>query len=213
MSGPIFVPKFNAGTVRWFGVHLGVYQRYVDYLARRRVQGGSSRENQNYTSEIVGYWVLRKFAQVFFHAKGNQIPWLSAHQQQIGTPIKKIKAMQRMFPPRSVKNLKHYIGILSFYQDCFKKRSHVLSSLTKLAAECGKHKGAKVSKQNVLGNGRKSIKKRSKNWRRWSVSARISRFFKAISIIFGCFGLSTRSNADTGVLFYFGSLIKHNTTI
>ena len=57
---------------------------------------------------------------------------------------KKIKAMDRMLPPRNVKELKRYIGMVNFYRDCFEKRSHILAPLTKLAAKCGKRKGAKA---------------------------------------------------------------------
>ena len=59
---------------------------------------------------------------------------------------KKIEAMERILPPRNVKELKRYIGMVNFYRDCFEKRSQVLAPLTELAAECGKHKGSKAKR-------------------------------------------------------------------
>ena len=47
---------------------------------------------------------------------------------------KKIEAMDRMKPPTNVKQLKRFIGMVNFYHDVFKKRSHILAPLTKLAA-------------------------------------------------------------------------------
>ena len=43
--------------------------------------------------------------------------------------------MDRMLPPRNVKELKRYIGMVNFYRDCFERRSHILAPLTELAAD------------------------------------------------------------------------------
>ena len=57
---------------------------------------------------------------------------------------KKIKAMQWMLPPKNVKQLKRYLGMVMFYRDCFEKRSHILGPLTELAGNCGLRKGQKA---------------------------------------------------------------------
>ena len=57
---------------------------------------------------------------------------------------KKIEAMERILPPKNVKQLKRWIGMINFYRDCFEKRSQILAPLTELAAECGKRKGTKA---------------------------------------------------------------------
>ena len=56
---------------------------------------------------------------------------------------KKLEAIQRILPPTNVKQLKRFIGMVTFYRDVFPRRSHVMSPLTDLAAECGKRKGSK----------------------------------------------------------------------
>ena len=54
---------------------------------------------------------------------------------------KKLVAIERIKPPRSLKQLKRFIGMINFYCDIWEKRSHILAPLTKLAAETGKLKG------------------------------------------------------------------------
>lgn len=56
---------------------------------------------------------------------------------------KKLEAIQRVLPPTNVKQLKRFISIVTFYCDVFPRRSHIMSPLTDLAAECGKRKGSK----------------------------------------------------------------------
>ena len=54
---------------------------------------------------------------------------------------KNIELMQQMQPPRNVKELKRFIGMINFYCEKFEKQSHVLAPLNKLAGECSKIKG------------------------------------------------------------------------
>ncbi|CAJ1931848.1 unnamed protein product [Cylindrotheca closterium] len=43
---------------------------------------------------------------------------------------KKIKAILRLEPPKSVSELRSFIGTVTFYRDMFPKRSHILAPLT-----------------------------------------------------------------------------------
>ena len=60
------------------------------------------------------------------------------------TQPKKIEAISRVLPPTNVKQLKRFLGMITFYRDIFKRRSHIMAPLTDLAAECGKRKGQKA---------------------------------------------------------------------
>ena len=53
---------------------------------------------------------------------------------------KKIKAMNRVLPPKSSKQLCRFLGMINFYRDVFKRRSHILASLNALAAATAKQK-------------------------------------------------------------------------
>ena len=57
---------------------------------------------------------------------------------------KKIKAIDRILPPNNVKQLKHFLGMITFYRDLFERRSHIMAPLTDLAGKCGKRKGQKA---------------------------------------------------------------------
>ena len=59
---------------------------------------------------------------------------------------KKLVVIERIKPPSSLKQLKRFIGMINFYRDIWEKRSHILASLTKLAAETGKSNGSNKKK-------------------------------------------------------------------
>ena len=47
----------------------------------------------------------------------------------IGPQPKKIEAIERVLPPQNSKQLKRFLGMINFYRDVFKRRSHILSPL------------------------------------------------------------------------------------
>lgn len=55
--------------------------------------------------------------------------------------LKKIEAMTHILPPMNSKQLKRFIGMVNFYEDIWKKQSHILAPLTNHAAVTGKKKG------------------------------------------------------------------------
>ena len=58
----------------------------------------------------------------------------------IGPQPKKIKAMDRVLPPKNSKQLCRFLGMTTFYCNVFKRRSHILAPLNALAAATAKHK-------------------------------------------------------------------------
>ena len=50
---------------------------------------------------------------------------------------KKVKAILAIEPPKSVKMLRSFLGIVQYYRDLWEKRSEMLAPLTDLVAECG----------------------------------------------------------------------------
>ena len=67
----------------------------------------------------------------------------------IGPQPKKIEAMERILPPTSSKQLKWFLGMINFYRDVFKRRSHILSPLNDLAAAIAKQKKGEKKKPKV----------------------------------------------------------------
>ena len=69
------------------------------------------------------------------------------------TQPKKIEAIMRVPPPMNVKQLKRFLGMITFYRDVFERQSHIIAPLTDLTADCGKRKGKRRSRR---GNGKNS---------------------------------------------------------
>lgn len=50
---------------------------------------------------------------------------------------KKVKAILAIEPPKTIKGLRSFLGIVQYYRDLWEKRSEMLAPLTDLVAECG----------------------------------------------------------------------------
>jgi hypothetical protein len=63
-------------------------------------------------------------------------------------------------PPNNVKELRHFLGKVQYYQDMWAKRSEILAPLTDLAGECGKTKTTKrIRPRRNLSGGIQFINK------------------------------------------------------
>jgi hypothetical protein len=54
--------------------------------------------------------------------------------------IKKVQAKLAIQPPNNVKELRHFLGMVQYYQDMWAKRSEMLAPLSDLVGECGERK-------------------------------------------------------------------------
>ena len=50
---------------------------------------------------------------------------------------KKVAAILALTPPKNVRELRHFLGLVQYYQDLWEKRSNTLAPLTDLVGECG----------------------------------------------------------------------------
>ena len=57
---------------------------------------------------------------------------------------KKIEAVTRLQRPKTVKQLKRFLGMVNFYRDTWAKRSHILAPLSDLISELGAKKQTKT---------------------------------------------------------------------
>ena len=58
----------------------------------------------------------------------------------------KVSAILAILPPRNVKSLRKFLGIIQYYRDVWEKRSELLAPLTDLVGECGHTKTTKKHK-------------------------------------------------------------------
>ena len=71
----------------------------------------------------------------------------------------KVQAMLALAPPRNVKELHRFLGMVQYYRDLWARRSKILAPLISLVGECGQTKVTKSKgPERFLGIGLKSIK-------------------------------------------------------
>ncbi len=74
---------------------------------------------------------------------------------------KKVQTILALNPPNNVKELRHFLGMVQYYQDMWARRSEMLVPLTDLVGESGETKTTRMNttKKN-LGGGIHFINKR-----------------------------------------------------
>ena len=63
----------------------------------------------------------------------------------------KISAILAILPPKNVKELRSFLGVIQYYRDIWWRRSHPVSPLTDLIAECGKSRTKKRNPKSGTG--------------------------------------------------------------
>ena len=58
---------------------------------------------------------------------------------------KKVSAILALLPPKNVKQLRRFLGMVQYYRDLWLRRSHLLAPLTDLVGECGCTKAERAS--------------------------------------------------------------------
>ncbi len=67
---------------------------------------------------------------------------------------KKVQAILVLNPPNNTKELRHFLGIVQYYQDMWARCSEMLAPLTDLVRECRETKPPKrIRQRNNLGSG------------------------------------------------------------
>jgi hypothetical protein len=61
--------------------------------------------------------------------------------------------------PNKVKELRHFLGMVQYYQDMWVTRSEMLAPLTNLVGECGETKTTRMKTKKKLGGGIQFINK------------------------------------------------------
>ena len=99
---------------------------YKDHLAKiaqvfARLQNAGFRVNLRKSSfaidkvEYLGFWLTR--------------------DDGIQPQPKKVEAIQRLQPPKTKRQLRHFLGMINYYRDMWKRCSHVLAPLTAMCSE------------------------------------------------------------------------------
>jgi hypothetical protein len=58
----------------------------------------------------------------------------------------KVQAILAIQPPKNVRELRHFLGILQYYRDLWARRSKMLAPLTSLVGECGQTKVSRAKR-------------------------------------------------------------------
>jgi hypothetical protein len=82
-------------------------------------------------------------AKSFFYAKETEYLGYILTRGGIEPQPKKVQAILALNPPKSVKELRRFLGMVQYYRDMWAKRSEMLAPLTDLVGECGETEATK----------------------------------------------------------------------
>ncbi len=74
----------------------------------------------------------------------------------------KVQAILAIQPPKNVKELRYFLGMMQYYRDLWARQSKMLAPLTSLVGECGQTKSPEQKgPKKHPGNGTRFIKELS----------------------------------------------------
>ena len=71
---------------------------------------------------------------------------------------KKVEAISRILPPKTKRQLRRFLGMVNYYRDMWKRRSHILSPLSKLVSKSVKWKWTAIE-QTAFDEAKRMIQK------------------------------------------------------
>ena len=78
--------------------------------------------------------------------------------QGIQPQPKKVEAISRLLPPKTKRQLRRFLGMVNYYRDMWKRRSHILAPLSKLVSKTLKWKWGE-EEQKAFEEAKRMIKK------------------------------------------------------
>jgi hypothetical protein len=85
-------------------------------------------------------------AKSLFHAHEIEYLGYILTREGIKSQPKKMQAILALNPPNNVKELRHFLGMVQYYQDMWARGSEMLAPLTDLVGECREAKTTKMNK-------------------------------------------------------------------
>ena len=71
---------------------------------------------------------------------------------------KKVEAIQRILPPKNTRQLKRFLGMINYYRDMCKRRSHILAPLTAISGSKKNFKWTEVE-QKAFEEAKRMVEK------------------------------------------------------
>ena len=100
--------------------------------------------------------VLKRLARAGFRANVKKCFFAEASLEYLGYQLtrkgvqpqpKKVEAILRIAPPRTKRQLRHFLGMINFYRDVWRRRSHILAPLTAMVSAKAKFDWGKKQQQ------------------------------------------------------------------
>jgi len=97
-------------------------------------------------------------AKLFFCTAETEYLGYILTRGEVKPQVKKVQAIPAINPPKTVSELRRFLGMVHYNRDMWAKRSEMLAPLTDLVGECGKTKTPKrIKSKRNLGSGILSI--------------------------------------------------------
>ena len=110
----------------------------------KNVRGGGGKKSKTWIQRSN----FRRFLAFWALLLKNQVSWLLTHAWRHKPQPEKVLAILAVSPPKNVKKLRSFLEVVQYYLDIWRRRSHLVSPLSDLVAECDKSKTKKRNQRN-----------------------------------------------------------------